>query len=61
MYIQAHNKVATLRKKASDESSIVMLAADYRENATAKNGDMSKISKKDICAILIAYYGIAVK
>ena len=38
-----------------------MLAADYRENATAKNGDMSKISKKDICAILIAYYGIAVK
>jgi hypothetical protein len=59
--IQAHDKAATLQKKASDASALVLLAADAREKLTAKNGDVSKITKKEICAILLAYYGTVVE
>ena len=43
-----------MQKKAIDESSLKMLAADAREKLTAKDGDISKITKKEICAIILA-------
>ena len=55
--IQAHNKAGTFHKKASDASELWLLDADARENLTTKNGNISNITNKDICAILLAYYG----
>ena len=41
--------------------ALVLISLDDRENITTKNGERSKITSKDICASLLAYYGSAVK
>ena len=51
--IQAHDKDVTFQKKASDSSALVLLAADDREKVTSKNGNMPKITNKEIFTILL--------
>jgi hypothetical protein len=36
------------------------MSGDARTKLAAKNGDVSKITKKEISAMLLAYYGILV-
>ena len=55
--IQAQDKAATLKKKDADTHALLLLAANAREKLSVKNGDVSKMTKKEICSILLACYG----
>jgi hypothetical protein len=50
----------TLPKKQDYTTALVLLSVNAREKLAEKDGDVSKITKKEICAILLAFHGTAV-
>ena len=55
--IKAGDKAATEEKKSNELRDLVMLAGPANSKLAAKNGDLMKITKREICAILLVYYG----
>jgi hypothetical protein len=60
MDIQALDKATTLQKRKDDTTALVLLSVNAREKLAEKDGDVSKITKKEICAILLAFHGTMV-
>jgi hypothetical protein len=50
MDIQAQDKATTLQKKQDDTTALVLLSVNAREKLAEKDGDVSKITKKEIFA-----------
>jgi hypothetical protein len=59
--IKAGDKAATEEKKSKELRDLVMLAGPANSKLAAKNGDLMKITKREICAILLVYYGTSVE
>jgi hypothetical protein len=59
--IKAGDKAATEEKKSKELRDLVMLARRANSKLAAKNGDLMKITKREICAILLVYYGTNVE
>ena len=60
--IKAGDKAATEEKKPKElRDLLVMLAGPANSKLAAKNGDLTKITKREICAILLVYYGTSVE
>jgi Zn-dependent M16 (insulinase) family peptidase len=54
--IERIERAATLKKKDSTRA-LIQMSGDVRTKLTAKNGNVSKITKKEIsAAMLLAYY-----
>jgi hypothetical protein len=60
--IETIERAATLKKKKKKDitHALIQMSGDARTKLAAKNGDVSKITKKEISAMLLAYYGISV-
>jgi hypothetical protein len=60
--IETIERAATLKKKKKKDSTraLIQMSGDASTKLAAKNGDVSKITKKEISAMLLAYYGISV-
>jgi hypothetical protein len=59
--IQEHDKKEAAKKMADESTMLVMLAGSAMEKLSQKSGDVSKITKKEICSILLACYGALVE
>jgi hypothetical protein len=57
-------RAATLKKKKKKKKdstrALIQISWDARTKLAAKNGDVSKTTKKEISAMLLSYYGILV-
>jgi hypothetical protein len=58
--IEANEKAAALKRKNDSTRKLIQLSGDARTKLVAKNGDVSKITKKEISAMLLAFYGTSV-
>jgi hypothetical protein len=63
--IETIERAATLKKKKKKKKkdstrALIQMSGDARTKLAAKNGDVSKITKKEISAMLLPYYGISV-
>ena len=54
--IQEVDKLATRMKKISATTELLLLATDAKKNLAEKNGDVSKITKKEICSLMLSCY-----
>ena len=59
--IKTGDKAAAEEKKSKELRDLVMLAGPANSKLAAKNGDLTKITKREICAILLVYYGTRVE
>jgi hypothetical protein len=57
-YISEHERGEAMRKKEGTKHELLNLAPLAKDNLAKKNGDVSKITKKQICSLLLACYGI---
>ena len=56
--MREHERAAAAAKKKQDKTSGLLLAAPGAKAKLAlKGGDVSKLTKKDICSLLLACYG----
>jgi hypothetical protein len=58
--IETTEKAAALKKKNDSTRELINLSGDARTKLAAKKGDVSKITKKEISAMMLAFYGTSV-
>jgi hypothetical protein len=56
--IHLQDQAVTVTKKAAATQELLMLVAAAKLKLGANNGDVNKITKKEICALLLGCYGI---
>jgi hypothetical protein len=54
-------KPAIEAAKSNETAALITLSGDAKEKLAKKGGDVSKITKREMCSILLSCYGVLVK